>query len=258
MHLLADKHQTLYVKPQYLNTKKLEPLFKIFPLGDSAITLDLGNEISRELNHKVLAIQQHFIKNPFLGLKDCWVAYSSITLVFDPLEVKKVYNPEKTVYSLLSTWLQNAYQQAAGLILTNGRTIRIPVCYEGEYAMDLHELAHKKQLAPDTIIDLHTSRSYRVYMIGFLPGFCYMAEVDERLIIPRKPQPVTVMPGSIGITGMQTGIYPVQCPGGWFIIGRTPYQLFNRNAESPVLLQAGDEVEFYPISREEFEAIKKS
>jgi inhibitor of KinA len=236
----------------------LKPLFKIFPLGDSAITLDLGNEISRELNRKALAIQQHFIKNPFAGLKDCWVAYSSVTLVYDPLEVKKEYNPEKTVYSLLSTWLQNAYEQAADLIPINGRKIRIPVCYDGEYAMDLHLLAREKQLAPETIIDLHTSRSYRVYMIGFLPGFSYMAEVDERLIIPRKSQPVTVMAGSVGITGSQTGIYPVQCPGGWFIIGRTPYQLFNRHDESPALLQAGDEVEFYRISREEFEAIKKS
>jgi inhibitor of KinA len=232
--------------------------FKIFSLGDSAITLDLGNVIDIRLNQRALAIQQHLLKNPFAGLKDCWVAYSSITLVFDPLEVKKVYNPEKTVYSLLSTWLQNAYEEAADLIPTNGRTIRIPVCYEGEYAMDLHDLAEKKQLTPETIIDLHTSRSYRVYMIGFLPGFSYMAEVDERLIISRKPQPVTVMPGSVGITGSQTGIYPLQCPGGWFIIGRTPYQLFNSKAESPVLLQAGDTVQFYPISSEEFEAFKKS
>jgi inhibitor of KinA len=232
--------------------------FKIFSLGDSAITLDLGNLISSGLNQKVLAIQQHFLKHPFEGLKDCWVAYSSVTLVYDPVEVKRVYNPEKTVYSLLSTWLQEAYSTAADLILNNGRTIRIPVCYDGEYAMDLHLLADRKQLTPEKIIDLHTSRSYRVYMIGFLPGFCYMAEVDERLIIPRKAQPVTVMPGSVGITGLQTGIYPVQSPGGWFIIGRTPYKLFDWQAETPVMLQAGDEVKFYRINPEEFKKLQNS
>jgi inhibitor of KinA len=94
-------------------------------------------------------------------------------------------------------------------------------------------------------------------MIGFLPGFSYMAEVDDRLVIPRKSQPVNVMAGSVGITGSQTGIYPVQCPGGWFIIGRTPYRIFNQQAEKPVLLQAGDEVEFYSITKPEFEAISR-
>lgn len=232
--------------------------YKIFSLGDSAITLDLGNFIASDLNQKALAIRQHILQNPFTGLKDCQVAYSSITLIYDPLEVKRAYNPEKTVYSLISTWLQQAYNEAADLIPANGRTIRIPVCYDGEYAMDLPALAEIKGLTLDSIIDLHTSRSYRVYMIGFLPGFCYMAGIDERLIISRKPQPVTVMPGSVGITGSQTGIYPLQCPGGWFIIGRTPYKLFNPQAEMPVLLQAGDEVEFYRIGHKEFMEISKN
>ncbi len=89
-------------------------------------------------------------------------------------------------------------------------------------------------------------------MIGFLPGFSYMAEVDERLVVPRKSQPVMVQAGSVGMAGSQTGIYPVQCPGGWYIIGRTPLRLFDVQAEKPVLLEAGDEVEFYSISKEEF------
>jgi inhibitor of KinA len=225
-------------------------------LGDSAITLDLGNTISRELNQKALGIQRSLLEQPFAGLRDVWVAYSSVTVVYDPIQVKKVYNPEKTVYSLLSIWLQEAYSTAADLIPANSQKIRIPVCYDDEYAMDLHALAEKKKIAPETIIDLHTSRSYRVYMIGFLPGFSYMAEVDERLVIARKPQPVTVMAGSVGITGSQTGIYPLQCPGGWFIIGRTPYRIFDKEAEKPVLLQAGDEVEFYRISSGEFEMLE--
>jgi inhibitor of KinA len=235
----------------------LEIPSKIFSLGDSAITLELGNEISMGLNQKALAIQQRLQQQPFAGLKDVWVAYSSVTVVYDPVEVKKTYNPEKTVFSYISNLLQKARSESTDHDPGSGKKVRIPVCYEEGYAMDLHTLAEKKQLDPETIIELHTSRNYRVYMIGFLPGFTYMAEVDERLMIPRKPQPVTVMAGSVGITGSQTGIYPVQCPGGWYIIGRTPYRLFDQQAEKPVLLEAGDEVEFYRIGRQEFEAISR-
>lgn len=226
--------------------------FKIFPVGDSAATLDLGNTITRELNQKALAIQKRLLDQPFAGLKDVWVAYSSVTVVYDPVEVKKTYNPEKTVFSYISTLLQKAGSAIADNDPGNGRKIRIPVCYDEEYAIDLSAVSDLKQLSPETIIDLHTSRNYRVYMIGFLPGFSYMAEVDERLVVPRKSQPVMVQAGSVGMAGSQTGIYPVQCPGGWYIIGRTPLRLFDVQAEKPVLLEAGDEVEFYSISKEEF------
>jgi inhibitor of KinA len=230
--------------------------YKIFSLGDSAVTLELGTNISRELNEKALGIQKRLLEQPFAGLKDVWVAYSSVTLIYDPVEVKKTYNPEKTIFSYISTLLQKVSSETDHHA-ASGRKMRIPVCYDQEYAMDLQALAEQKQLNPETIIELHTSKNYRVYMIGFLPGFSYMAEVDERLVIPRKPQPVTVMAGSVGITGSQTGIYPVQCPGGWYIIGRTPYRLFDQQSENPVLLEAGDEVEFYRISRGEFQDISR-
>ncbi len=231
----------------------LDSPYKIFSLGDSAITLDLGNVISPAMNQKVLAIERRLREKPFAGLKDCWIAYSSITVVFDPLEVRKTYEPEKTIFSYISTLLERAFIETESNNPVAGRKVRIPVCYDGEYGPDLPLMAEKKQLAAETIINLHTSRSYRVYMIGFLPGFSYMAETDERLWMPRKPQPVPVKAGSVGVTGSQTGIYPVNCPGGWYIIGRTPLSLFNRQDEQPVLLQAGDEVEFYRISPYEFE-----
>lgn len=204
------------------------------------------------MNQKVLAIERRLREEPFAGLKDCWIAYSSITVVFDPIAVKKAYEPEKTIFSYVSTLLERAYRETENYNPVPGRKVRIPVCYDGEYGPDLPALARMKQLTPETIIDLHTSRNYRVYMIGFLPGFSYMAELDERLWIPRKPQPVPVKAGSVGVAGMQTGIYPVNCPGGWFIIGRTPLRLFNPESEKPVLLEAGDEVEFYRIDPYEF------
>lgn len=229
--------------------------YKIFSLGDSGLTLDLGNRISTPLNQKALAIQAYLVHDPFAGLKDCWVAYSSVTVIYDPVEVKRVYNPEKTVYSFISSLLQKAYNESTDHNPQNGKKVRLPVCYDDEHAMDLQALASIKKLSPEKIIELHTSKSYRVYMIGFLPGFSYMAEVDEQLVIPRKSQPVMVKPGSVGITGSQTGIYPVQCPGGWFIIGRTPYRMFNQQSANPAFLQAGDEVEFDRIGRREFDEI---
>src|SRR5688572_4206556 len=134
------------------------------------------------LNQKALAIQQRLLQQPFTGLKDVWVAYSSVTVVYDPVEVKKTYNPEKTVFSYISNLLQKASSESTDQNPASGKKVRIPVCYEEGYAMDLQALAEQKQLDPETIIELHTSRNYRVYMIGFLPGFTYMAEVDERLV----------------------------------------------------------------------------
>jgi inhibitor of KinA len=127
------------------------------------------------------------------------------------------------------------------------------VCYGEKYAWDINEIAKEKSIPVDEIIRLHTAKKYRVYMIGFLPGFAYMGEVDEKIAIPRKAQPRTsVEGGSVGIAGMQTGIYPIDSPGGWQIIGKTPLKLFDKERDDPVLLKPGDEIEFYSITENEF------
>jgi inhibitor of KinA len=132
------------------------------------------------------------------------------------------------------------------------RKIKIPVCYSGKYALDIHDIAKEKKLTAPEIINLHTAKRYRVYMIGFLPGFAYMGEIDKRIAMPRKTQPRTkVEAGSVGIAGMQTGIYPFDSPGGWQIIGKTPVKLFDKEKSDPVLLQPGDEIEFYSITEDE-------
>jgi inhibitor of KinA len=157
------------------------------------------------------------------------------------------------VYEWVATQLHQAYTEAMVQDEAAKAVVRIPVCYDLPYAMDLALLASQKGLTTEAVIDKHLARVYRVYMIGFLPGFSYMAGVDEQLVVPRKPKPVPVQAGSVGVTGSQTGIYPVNSPGGWYIIGRTPVKLFNASAELPVLLNAGDQVRFYRISKEEFE-----
>ena len=134
------------------------------------------------------------------------------------------------------------------------RLVRIPVCYEKNYAPDMEEVAAVKNLSPAEVARIHASSEYRVYMLGFVPGFAYMAEVDERIAMPRKDEPRLQVPaGSVGITGRQTGVYPFATPGGWQLIGRTPLQLFNKEEDQPVLLKAGDRIQFYSITADEFE-----
>ena len=193
-------------------------------------------------------MQQWLWQNSFEGLKDIISAYSSLTILYDPFLVKTHYQPVNTVFEWVQDIIARAYRQSAPQLETAVIKHRIPVSYGGVDGMDLVALARQKQLTPDEVVRIHTAQVYRVHMIGFLPGFPYMAEVDKRITVNRKEKPVPVPAGSVGITGSQTGIYPFNSPGGWYIIGRTPVQLFNAQAENPVLLRAGDEVEFYDVN----------
>jgi inhibitor of KinA len=224
----------------------------IYPLGDSALTLDLGNCIDEQLNTRALAIYDWLGAHQLDGIIDRIVAYSSVSVFYDPTQVY-----DRTV---LSEWLLEAWQQTSAVplpvegreVVVPGRVVRVPVCYEGEYAPDLEAVARRKGLSPREVIDLHYSVEYRIYMIGFLPGFPYMGKTDPRIEVPRKMRPVSVIAGGVGIAGMQTGIYPLNSPGGWQIIGRTPLHLFDRHADPPILLLTGDRVRFYPVSTAEF------
>jgi inhibitor of KinA len=226
--------------------------FNIFPLGDSAITIDLGNLIQEELNDKVLAMQRWLTNHRFEGFTDSIVAYSSLSVFYDPVEVCRKNPSAPGAFQFVSERLREAWWQSPGEPARDEEPVRIPVCYEGDLAPDLIPLAAKKDISPEEIIRLHISGIYRVYMIGFLPGFAYLGETSELLAVTRKPRPTPVKAGSVGITGRQTGIYPLDSPGGWHIIGRTPVGLFDPTAEIPVRLKIGDRVEFYPITRKEF------
>jgi inhibitor of KinA len=226
----------------------------IFPLGDAAATIDLGNTISEGLNDKVIAMQHWMLANSFAGQKDIIVAYSSLTIIYDPVLIKQHFHPSTTVFEWVKNKLQAAFDQSAVQPVHELTITRIPVCYDAAFGMDLNDMAAIKQMTTDAIIELHTARTYRVYTIGFLPGFSYMAEVDEQLITPRKPRPVPVAAGSVGIAGSQTGIYPLNSPGGWHIIGRTPTKQFDASTKELVKLKVGDRVQFYAISKDEYEA----
>ena len=231
--------------------------YTIFPLGDSAATMELGKLMNEELNMKVLAIQSWFKKNNIPGLKDIIVAYSTITISYDPAIVRKNHSSEGTVYEWIQKKLEQAYCES---IFQNSEmigTTRVPICYDEEFGIDLPEVINSTRLTLEEIIELHVSTIYRVYMLGFLPGFAYLGELVPQLFMPRKVNPVTVIAGSVGIVSNQTGIYPLNSPGGWQILGRTPMKLFDKAEDTPVKLKAGDKVQFYSITREEFESYKK-
>lgn len=225
--------------------KPAAPPPSIYPLGDSAVTLDLGNDIDPQLNLRALAIHDWVRERRFPGLLDTIVAYSSVSILYDPARIGH--------RSIITDLLRDAWQQTnGGSERPEGPYVRIPVCYEPEYGPDLEAVARKKGISPAELVGMHCSAVYRIYMIGFLPGFPYMGKLDPCLQIARKLRPVPVLAGGVGIAGMQTGIYPLNSPGGWHIIGRTPLKLFDREADPPVRLSIGDRIEFYPVTAAEF------
>jgi inhibitor of KinA len=181
-------------------------------------------------------------------------AYTSLAVYYTPDKVKQT---RETVYATVIETLELLLASAIVHQATaTNNIIEIPVCYDPEFAVDLIESAEHLQLSTEELISIHNTKTYKVFMLGFTPGFPYMGTVDERIFTQRKQQPrLKTEPGSVAIAGNQTGIYPFATPGGWNIIGRTPLLLFDRNRSNPFLLKAGDEVKFKQISREEFETL---
>lgn len=220
--------------------------FKIFPLGTNALTIEFGNAISVALNNKVLNLFQHFENNSFEGLIETVPAYSSFSIFYNVSKVRKNFPEYKTAFDAVKNFAENALQSARDLKKNVPRVIEIPVDFSKEFALDLDFIAVNNNLAPQKVIEFFTADYYRVFMLGFLPAFAYMGEVDEKIAAPRKQTPrLKVPPGSVGIAGRQTGIYPFESPSGWQIIGKTDFELFTPNAENPCALQAGDLVKFY-------------
>jgi len=227
--------------------------YNIFFISESAATIDFGSTINEEMNKKIIALFDRLSDHPAEGMVEAIPAYSSITLYFDICSLRYKVNPQMKVHDWIINELHK--QMRADLSAPNQEkhVVRIPVCYDADLAPDLLWISKQRKINPEEIVQLHHSTQYRVYMLGFLPGFAYMAEVDERIAIPRKPQPRVIAAGGVGIAGRQTGIYPLNSPGGWQIIGRTPLKMFDVNANPMCRVKAGDYVEFYPITRDEFE-----
>jgi inhibitor of KinA len=233
--------------------KSVIPAYRIFPLGDAAITIDFGNVIDEKINSLVIQLFNDFKINPLPAMIEAVPAYSSLTVYYDVFGISKTLNNDRSIYEFISEQIEKRLDQPLKESNESTRLMTIPVCYKTAFAPDIEHLAKEKNIPVEEVIRIHSSKQYLVYMLGFLPGFCYMGEVDERISMSRKSQPQAVAAGSIGIAGRQTGIYPFASPGGWQIIGRTPLKLFDPQKEEPALLKAGDTVRFISISNDEFE-----
>ncbi len=203
-----------------------------------------------------MALQQALNRQPFPGFTESVPAYASIAVFYDLWQVKETGDHKITAFEHIKAYLEQLINSIPDdVLMSERRNISIPVYYNGE---DLSTVAARKGLSEQELVRIHCERKYRVFMIGFLPGFAYMGPVDERIATPRHANPrLAVKPGSVGIAGAQTGIYPIVSPGGWQLIGQTPVKVFDVAREQPCLLQAGDLVQFVSISKQEFEKLNE-
>lgn len=214
-------------------------------MGDRSVLVELGDEISPLVNQKVRGLLVGLDHQKMDGILELVPGYRSLLVVFNPLEIE---------LESLKGKIENAVGQLDSSRLAPPRTIEIPVAYGDEYGPDLEWVAEFQKMTGEEVVQLHTEPLYRVYMIGFMPGFPYLGEVPDALVTPRRETPRTHVPqGSVAIAQKQTGIYPVESPGGWQIIGRTPVRLFDPEKKKPSLLQMGDQVKFYAISKEDMQ-----
>lgn len=218
--------------------------FRYRIMGDRSVLVELGDEMSPRINRRVRESYLVLKEDPIEGILDMVPAYRSFLIIYDPLKLDLV---------MIKNRMEDIQRKIGGIEIPEPKTMEIPVLYGGEYGPDIEWVARYHAIRVEEAIKLHTGTTYQVYMIGFMPGFPYMGELPEGLATPRRETPRTVIPqGSVGIAQRQTGIYPVESPGGWHILGRTPLKLFDPLDSPPTLLEMGDMVKFFPIDEEEF------
>jgi inhibitor of KinA len=219
------------------------------PASDQSLFLYFGQEISREANEQIRRFLRLIEQEPIAGVRNLHPAYCSVLVNFDARKWR-----HDTLQRELSTYLRRLEK----VKLPEPREVEIPVCYGGDFGPDLREVAASRGLSPEQVIELHTSTSYLVYFLGFVPGFAYLGELPEALVTPRLGSPRKKVPaGSVGIAGNQTGVYPFETPGGWRLLGRTPLAMFRADREHLSVLSIGDRVRFVPILRELFEELRR-
>lgn len=223
------------------------------PLGDNALMLEVGDVIDEPTHRRVQEAWRALAAAPLPGVVELVPAYTTVTLFYDPLLAVQAGAPEAGITEWLAAKILERIKDPPKMDKTRPRLVEIPVCYGGEFGPDLAVVAKHAKLAPEEVIKRHAKPEYLVYLVGFAPGFPYLGGLPKELETPRHAKPrMVVPPGSVGIGGAQTGIYPLATPGGWNLIGRTPEKIFRPADRPPVLLRAGDRVKFKAITPEEF------
>ncbi|RHT70350.1 allophanate hydrolase subunit 1 [Ruminococcaceae bacterium AM28-23LB] len=221
---------------------------RFLPCGDQAVTVEWGSTIDEHINRQVHAFARKVEALSHPAITEVVPTYRSATVHYRP----EVLSYEELKH-LLAPLAQGSAEEAEELPV-----VEIPVCYGGEYGPDLLEVAQHCSLTPEEVIARHTAPTYRIYMLGFTPGFPYLGGMDPSIAAPRRKEPRIHIPaGSVGIAGEQTGVYPIVSPGGWQLIGRTPLRLFDPQKEQPILLSAGAGIRFVPIDEEAFRKMEE-
>ncbi|PLR75586.1 kinase inhibitor [Bacillus sp. V3-13] len=227
--------------------------FSLHPLGDNAVIIELGEDINIETQQKVQFIASLLDKNTEDWMIEYIPAFTTVTLFYDPVKVSTKAKKHTLPYDFVCSRLRSLLAEVTTGNQANQRVVQIPVCYGGELGPDLEFVAGHNGLTTEEVIHIHSTGDYIVYMIGFAPGFPYIGGMSEKIATPRRKTPrIKIPPRTVGIAGKQTGVYPIETPGGWQLIGRTPVELFRPDEEPPSLLRAGDRIQFKPISYEEY------
>ena len=224
--------------------------FRITAAGDAALVVEMPARVDPEINGRLVGLADAVRTRIGAAVRDAVVGYCTLTVYFDPLHVDAVW---------LEGELQGIAREDSSAPAAAGALMEIPVCYGEDLGPDLPEVAALVRCSEQEVIRLHTSVEYRVFVVGFVPGFAYMGIVDDRLALPRRATPRTKVPaGSVAIAAGQTGIYPIETPGGWHLLGRTPVRPFDPDRSDPALFSPGDRVRFHPIDRETFERSRRA
>jgi inhibitor of KinA len=218
---------------------------RIVPAGDAALLVELPARIDPAVSGRAVALARAVRSRCAASIRDVVVGYASVTVYFDPLHVDPTALEEE---------LRQVGRTLPDRAIEEGDLIDVDVCYGGEFGPDLADVAAFAKATEDEVVRLHSATTYRVYVIGFVPGFPYMASVHPRLSLPRRTTPRTRVPaGSVAIAAGQTGIYPIETPGGWHLIGRTRAKPYDDSRAKPFLFRPGDRVRFHPVDRVKFE-----
>lgn len=222
---------------------------RILTAGDSSLLVEFGNEISPAINKKITTTLNLMREQHIEGVVDVIPAFCSLLINYDPRVIS---------YEELKDRMMGLVKMEGQTGQDRKRIFEIPVCYGGEYGPDIASIAAHAGLSEEEVIRIHSSRDYLIYMLGFLPGFCYLGGLDERIHTPRLANPrIKINAGSVGIGGSQTGIYPLDSPGGWQLMGMTPVKTYDPDREVPILVQAGDYIRFVPIDEAEYHRIRE-
>lgn len=217
--------------------------------GDTSLTVEFGNEINEAINHDIRAYKIALEKAELPGIVELVPTYRSLMVHYDPAVLS---------YQELRDRLEKLLGDMAEIEIPPSPVLEIPVLYGGEMGPDLPFVAENAGLSEEEVIRIHSSTEYLIYMLGFTPGFTYLGGMSEKIAAPRLKQPRVKIPaGSVGIAGTQTGVYPIDSPGGWQLIGRTPVKMYDPDRATPILPEAGQYIKFYPVTQDEYDAILK-